>query len=612
MWRGRAAFVSLQKPFGRQLVSTTNSFGRTPILSSSFLLKRDCSTSANGSLNELSKSKQKDQQEYLQLQNRNDRLKAIAFEDLAWMTKPKVEALIADILDQIKLEAIIGRALERRGAPVQGAYRNQDLEKLEEWISQLDLKKLDIEDNTVMTFVKTPKSFVDSKNSTLCVRNCHKELCSIIEEARTNNGDGALVTGNPGIGKSWFLMYLLLFYVKNGFTVIYELCSRSRAWKIQPDANKVTILELENPRNSLGEFNRWINENEAEKERGVKKIYLCDLGGSTPVQGAGAFTVVASSPKDTQYKDFLKKVGLRLIMPVWSQEEVLEAAKSNVFKNMNEDTAQKRMNVVGGVPRHIFDQQKFETAEREIDIAISKLQSTFLTPEGIDAMLISSHKLIKAVPIKEGGYQKFTIEFLSEEITSRATKWLTRQSLQQLATFLMSLSAESFYPLRAKVFEPFVWRKLSTGETKFSCMDTTKDPRSKAEDLKFPKLEQVSVPNFKDLTNLTANKLYVSAKTNEASLEAFAIVDNVLYMFQLTTQALDSNKKVKVEAVNALIALTKQKFKSAIQSHFCLVVPEDIFDTLLTGKGNVLQPASISSLLKIDGLKLSTLTLVLE
>jgi hypothetical protein len=206
----------------------------------------------------------------------------------------------------------------------------------------------------------------------------------------------------------------------------------------------------------------------------------------------------------------------------------------------------------------------------------------------------------------------------------------------------MALSADGLYPVRAKVFEQFLWKKLSTGQTKFSCMSTTSEdiarvqkkederkakankakgqpaqadaneddtpnvPRVKADDLELPKLEQVSVPKFKGLTNLTESKLYVSKDTNEASLEAFTIVKGNLYMFQLTTQALKSNKKVGVEAVQAIIALAKKDFKN-IQPHFCLVVPEDIFSTLLT-KGNVLEPASVTSLLAIDGLKLYTLS----
>lgn len=54
-------------------------------------------------------------------------------------------------------------------------------------------------------------TWILEKNSVLFERQCYKDLFSKISALEEAGKDslGAAVMGNPGIGKSWFLMYCL-------------------------------------------------------------------------------------------------------------------------------------------------------------------------------------------------------------------------------------------------------------------------------------------------------------------------------------------------------------------------------------------------------------------
>eukprot|EP00026_Physarum_polycephalum_P003866 Phypoly_transcript_03882.p1 GENE.Phypoly_transcript_03882~~Phypoly_transcript_03882.p1 ORF type:complete len:429 (+),score=66.04 Phypoly_transcript_03882:89-1375(+) len=156
---------------------------------------------------------------------------------------------------------------------------------------------------TVGTYFLGEKKF----GSRLLVRECYKELIEVTFGI-IEGGSDLVITGNPGIGKSFFLFYFLyLLRVKD------------------PDATVVVYRHLEN---------RWylfskdgISTQVGAKGQEVFDKYLTDpntwylVDTATPLE-VKAKTLLLSSPYVQQYKEFRKTNAHICFMPVWSKEEI--------------------------------------------------------------------------------------------------------------------------------------------------------------------------------------------------------------------------------------------------------------------------------------------------
>ncbi|CAJ0914893.1 18347_t:CDS:2 [Entrophospora sp. SA101] len=69
--------------------------------------------------------------------------------------------------------------------------------------------------------------------SNFIIRECYMDLWKLITEDKKYNG--WIVTGNPGIGKSMFGLFLLIHLTKQGKTVKYEHFLKKHQHKFQPN-----------------------------------------------------------------------------------------------------------------------------------------------------------------------------------------------------------------------------------------------------------------------------------------------------------------------------------------------------------------------------------------
>ena len=134
------------------------------------------------------------------------------------------------------------------------------------------------------------------------VRPCWVKLYGIIvskmEGRQGTDGEGIILTGNPGIGKSWFLSYVL-YRVANempAHAVVFESVAKEKLWVFGVDGS-VRQHHWEE-RRDLGELNN------------PSTIYLFDPAGHSTGQTrepyrCRAYTIVASSPNKNNYQDML-------------------------------------------------------------------------------------------------------------------------------------------------------------------------------------------------------------------------------------------------------------------------------------------------------------------
>jgi hypothetical protein len=103
------------------------------------------------------------------------------------------------------------------------------------------------------------------------------------------------VTGNPGIGKSFFLIYLLIRFVILQKVIILQLAEKDRVFLFKPGQDPVVVdipladmAELEDT-NTI-----FLHNPKANEEPVIVK----------------AFTVLASSPNPNNYRGFCKRMRL--------------------------------------------------------------------------------------------------------------------------------------------------------------------------------------------------------------------------------------------------------------------------------------------------------------
>jgi hypothetical protein len=219
-----------------------------------------------------------------------------------------------------------------------------------------------------------------------------------------------VVTGTSGIGKSFFGIYALLRAVREkDITVVYTMCGQSDSLEqyiVAPPASKMATFLKGDPRRLLldlrEDFPGMLGEDVVDEEEdqdtknGVSlwwgevkqhadsKTFLKRLKGGTStwvfvdvqkgvVTEGTRRVVVLVSDDPAAYSSFVKHMsGVVLYMPVWTEKELVDAAKTTCSP-LDQAEVQRRYAMVGGVPRSAFSEQWKQTV-KEVDHAIAGLR----------------------------------------------------------------------------------------------------------------------------------------------------------------------------------------------------------------------------------------------
>ncbi|KAL6066770.1 Death domain-containing protein [Balamuthia mandrillaris] len=151
----------------------------------------------------------------------------------------------------------------------------------------------------------------------LIVRECYPrifELSQRLAKQRRGGGGGVVFSGNPGIGKSWFLNYTLWRLLQQKKTVLVESVAREKVWLFKE--GQVQEASLENTKQIVELFQTVENDTDA--------WYLFDPCGDIPREPKQMlpFTVVAASPNPQHYKQFYKRTRNKYYTPCWPWEEL--------------------------------------------------------------------------------------------------------------------------------------------------------------------------------------------------------------------------------------------------------------------------------------------------
>lgn len=197
-------------------------------------------------------------------------------------------------------------------------------------------------DGPILSFDDPTLEFPFLKFSKLFVRSFYDPLINDVlrcfDPKRPRELQCSVITGNPGIGKSAFGIYLLIRAIDEGRPVVYQLGGRAGDYFMIKDG-----VVTSSPAASLARDELLNN---------ASTIYIVDSW--IPVGNYPCTTILITSPRLDHFKEFAKQESARLyFFPVFTSNEINQLQRA-CYPDVDETLALKRYEYWGGVPRHIF------------------------------------------------------------------------------------------------------------------------------------------------------------------------------------------------------------------------------------------------------------------
>ena len=325
------------------------------------------------------------------------------------------------------------------------------------------LSTVKLEENTLV-FHAIPKFFPDNMKS-LFVRKSYFDLFNIVidnlhNEVEYKNFHRMAITGNPGIGKSIFLFYVM--------------------WRISTMENVgVVILHRAKDGGNIYVFEDskcWITQKYAKINKFLDQRttwYLTDTLSPPPAE-VKAVTILVASPSRDHYKEFLKYSSTDSLryLPVWSLEELQSAAARYTISS--EDVT-NRYRLIGGIPRFVLEKRN-ENLKNVIRRAVIRLRIEKFNSIAAGELKKGeeiSHLIVHYMV--DNDFVECGLQFASSYITERALTVFIQNQHQKLCELLLNFEASPHLSgLRGNLFEAFAHRTISNGGT-FDCRNLHND-----------------------------------------------------------------------------------------------------------------------------------------
>jgi RHS (Retrotransposon Hot Spot) family protein len=428
----------------------------------------------------------------------------------------------------------------------------------------------------ILTNILTFDSNFDGENNQIYVRDEYRDFYQIIMENLSLGSKYAVVTGNPGIGKSIFKYYFIWKYLMETNASTFVLEEEKNIFSCY-SSGKVKVLTYQEALKDLSfrGFPYFIDLTDAVETSVKKKL--------NP-----SIAIIFSSPNDLRYKEFLKnRFARKYFMNAWTEAELIAALKlNNNPGKINEDEIKIRYTKFGGIPRHIFDNR--------VEVVEQKINNSFLAKGESCAKLIYkngdmgdaidltiTYNILLMVSSKIDNYLTYTFYPVSSDIFD---KLKNSSEIIKRKLIFGYFSLQYIYPgLQAAVglnFEKYaIYDLVSTNRTitilngyrKYSNQkfNAESERGNKVESTRVVSFGGLKILDFNDVESesykLESNVIYVQKSQNTQSIDYCMYNGTELYLFQVTVSKEHSLKfdglnsfKSKVQTALNLTALTCQ------------------------------------------------------
>ncbi|CAB4424168.1 unnamed protein product [Rhizophagus irregularis] len=433
-------------------------------------------------------------------------------------------------------------------------YDNESLEKV--WKA---FKEATIDDNVLN--LSNDASYLlgvdDYGNpiSTIFIRDCYLDLSKIIFES---NRSRWRITGNPGIGKTFFGYYLLYIIAKANRTVIYHQHHRS---PILFSEDKVYCSKVDN----IHLFKDYLGKNDT--------WYIVDA--REPMEFRGK-TILVCSPQMTYYKTFdftwdkctIHAEEVRALHYKWggiprfvlfharnyNSQRQLDAAITEVEKSImyfvgetssGNSANHNLVHICTNVPvketdqAEEVDQEEEAGQEEEVRNIQNKGKGREIEGSSTSATLVNPADLATSTDSKLADkmsyYSERILEFASDYISEMVINKLAEKHKQELLDFVNSSDdLNEFGSLRGTMFERLAHRKLLRGG-KFKVRPIDRDLKRNDPMLVLNNMEKVLFSDIDDIGDATntsgTTKYYIPTQKNNKSFDSFIPTNK---FFQMT------------------------------------------------------------------------------
>ncbi|RGB25226.1 hypothetical protein C1646_747443 [Rhizophagus diaphanus] len=474
----------------------------------------------------------------------------------------KVEAVLSKITkDEIKTEYL--RKYVKSNAGKHKSTESNGFNKKQKFVRNQKQKLCAIQDQQDNTIIQHDEDLAVLEKSVLYVRKSYKYLYNTLKENSAVGLRRFLITGTSGIGKSCFLIYILIQLLCEGVTVIF-----------QPINDEYFCIE-ENLTISSGKYVDFMYQLNLPTT-----WYLAD--GIISPRLVLAKTVVALSPNGIatkEFQEFEKRHPIEYYMGPWALEELL-TCREHVFPLVPKEIVTNLFHKAGGVPRYVLqnvekrpDAKEMEIVEKEackrIELAISetddfdKIIKCFTENEGTYVEI--SNRIVHRIP--DETHCDYHYEWASAYVFDRIQERLEEKAWVDCLHKIRIMRNPYEASARGFLFECYVIHLFRTGNQKFEVRKLRGEEKDQ-----FRKPNAGFVRNLSDLLKYSGeNIVIVPDKQNFGAVDLF-VTPNCI--FQVTVSEHHPIKQVELTKVITSMPVYISDQNAKIQLYF--VVPDDI------------------------------------
>src|SRR5437764_4855640 len=318
------------------------------------------------------------------------------------------------------------------------------------FINDLSKIQIDVNDKFLMLSDNVYFERKPHYRTNLFIRQCYRDLANIILEI-VNDGSKHpyfMIHGNPGIGKSYFVYYLLHLLLQHDNTIVWEKSQNiSQAVLITRSKNTFTIQK-----GPLEVFEGYLE----------KKTTWYIVDGTSP-KNVVARTILICSTRKEYFHEYLKfhEVDIR-VMPVWAEEEI-EECRNKLYSNLSTDLVLTLYSKRGGIPRFILQNANNEVFQKRLEYSLEKprnLSHIIRCPGHFSDDVTHQYLQVTA----EEHYREGPLRFLSPYISRKLAGVYEREEKASLRDFLsISKGTVEMSCLRGNLFEGYSHNHIMRG-----------------------------------------------------------------------------------------------------------------------------------------------------
>ena len=426
-----------------------------------------------------------------------------------------------------------------------------------------------------LKFSESPPWLIQKYNS-MYVRKAYKDLTKVLLE-RT---DPCMILGNPGIGKSYFSIYLLFRFLERSQTVLYHYSLGSIMYLFKPEG-EVMYFTITLPPNTL--------------TTGTLYLYDAATRSQPTVIPQGARLIVFSSPSAVNIQDFRKEHLKELNMPIWALTELYAVNDLGLCHDVDRSQIKERFDVFGGIPRRIFSsQEEFELRKNDLQAKIQACASALTVQLLKSDTGEYSHDVFHRCVIENSEYGKYEFKIASKYVEDELCQATLLHCRTQLILFLrQSAGLSEVVSTRDILFEHYAHDLIPKGGGfKVRNLSTKKEETEK--------FQHLSVEWFMDLETVSSfSDVYLRPTTSKFESADAIYLGKQKAIFQMTVS---KSHPIKVKGMENIMKFLKNKCGLTDGEHvrFYFVVPSDVYKVFkdeqnYTESGKKVEPRELTA-----------------